>query len=346
MNSDVLEIVYRSTSRQDGVVARWQLVEAGVPRRAITNLVRARRLEALSEFVLCVPGAALGQRGRVRAGLLDAGPRAVLSHGTAAAWWGIRGYQLLPAHVSRLHGVSGRIPELGTLHQVRDLPQSLLTEVDGARIGRPELVLFQLAGVGSAPRLERAIDDAWAQGLVDGRALRRCLELMQDRGRKGTVAFREAVESRPLDYVPPQSAAEARFAFLLEEVGDEPMERQVNVSGEEGWIGRVDFFDPRRPFIVEILSERYHASLVDRADDARRFATLRATGRVVVGFWDFQLWRQAEAVARIVRRIRLTLDTGVAPDSDAFDFTIDLHQRTADGSSLDEATAIYAPRPF
>ncbi len=345
MSIDVLDLAYRFTDRQHGVVAAWQLAEQGVTPQALRNVVRSRRLERITGHVLAVPGVPRTERARVFAAVLDAGPRAILSHGSAAAWWQIRGFQLTPVHTTRPYGTSGRLPELGTVHEVRDLPESLLTTLDGVPIGKPELVLFQLAGVVSSARLARAVDDAWSQQLVDGRALRRCLDLMRDRGRKGTVAFREVVEARPEGYVPPQSGGEARFAYLLEQVGDEPMDRQVDVLGDEGWIGRVDFHDRCRPFVVEILSERYHAALVDREQDQRRFAALRATGRVVVAFWDFQLWRQGESVARIVRRIRLGLDAGAAPDSGSFEFTIDLHERTADGSSLDEAVAIYRDVP-
>ncbi len=341
MNPDVLAVAFELTGRQHGVVGVWQLVERGIGFDRLRNALRARRLIRLTSQVLSVPGMPLTDQAQAFAAVFDAGPRAVLSHGSAAAWWGIRGYHLTPAHTTRPYGTSSRTPELGVLHEVRDMPESLLACVDGLPVGRPELVLFQLAGVVAPDRLARAIDDAWSQGLVDGRAMRRCLDLMRDRGRKGTVAFREALEARPDGYVPPQSGAEARFAFLLEQIGEEPMYRQVDVAGGVGWIGRVDFHDRSRPFVVEILSERYHASLVDREDDARRFASLRATGRVVVGFWDFQLWRQGEAVARIVRRIRLTLDAGVPVDGEPFDFTLRLHERTADGSSLDDAVAIY-----
>ncbi len=341
MTTDALSIVFDLTGRQHGVVAVWQLTERGIGPKEIYNLVRTRRLERLTGQVLAAPGRGVGELSHLFTCLLDAGPGAVLSHTTAAAWWGLRGFTLLPVHIARLRETTGRAPASGVVHEVRDLPEELIVEVRGARVGRPELTLFQLAGVVGGVRLGRAIDDAWAEGLVDGRALRRCLDLMRDRGRKGTVAFREALEVRPDEYVPPQSGAEARFAFLLERIGDEPMERQVDVAGLQGWIGRVDFHDRKRPFIVEILSERYHASLGDREDDRRRFEALRAAGRVVVGFWDFQLWRQGEEVAGIVRRIRMALDAGVRPDSDLFDFTLDLHERTMDGSSLGEAVAIY-----
>ena len=73
--------------RQDGVVARAQLLAGGHTAAAIDHHVRTGRLLALHRGVYAVGHAAVGERGRMRAALLAAGPGAVLSHRTAAHLW-------------------------------------------------------------------------------------------------------------------------------------------------------------------------------------------------------------------------------------------------------------------
>lgn len=156
---------------------------------------------------------------------------------------------------------------------------------------------------------------------------------MRDRGRAGTVAFREVLEDRPPDYVPPDSNLEGRVNMLLERDGQAPMRRQVDL-GDEVWTGRVDLVDPDRPVVVEVLSLRYHAALCDRRADAERFARLRAGGWVVVGLWDHQVWARGREVCTVIRRIRTLLDAGVAPGSTLLAFTLDLHERSMGGPLL------------
>jgi very-short-patch-repair endonuclease len=120
-----------------------------------------------------------------------------------------------------------------------------------------------------------------------------------DRGRAGTVLMREILEERCFGYVPPASNLESRFATLAERHGIGPFRRQVDLGGE-AWIGRVDFLDERCPLVVEVLSEQFHAALVDEASDARRFALLDAAGFAVEPVWDHEVWGDArDAVERI-----------------------------------------------
>jgi very-short-patch-repair endonuclease len=115
--------------------------------------------------------------------------------------------------------------------------------------------------------------------------------------------MRELDSARGPAYVPPASGLERRFI----EINDEPMERQVD-CGDEEWCGRVDFRHSLLPLVVEVQSEKYHTSLVDRAADAARRARLAAAGFEVVEVWDTDIWHHPDAVRdRIraaVRRLR------------------------------------------
>ncbi|MCU1372993.1 MAG: hypothetical protein JWO68_279, partial [Actinomycetia bacterium] len=73
--------------------------------------------------------------------------------------------------------------------------------------------------------------------------------------------------------------------------------------------GRVDFKDPELPLIVEIQSEKYHTSLVDKAADAARKARQEAAGFTVVEVWDFEVWHQPHVARERIRKARWALFT-------------------------------------
>src|SRR3546814_8576439 len=120
----------------------------------------------------------------------------------------------------------------------------------------------------------------------------------------GIRTMRQVLATRGLDYVPPASNLEARFEQILLQAGEAPMRRQVDIGDGDRWIGRVDFRDADLPLIVEIQSERFHASLIDKQLDATHMERLRAAGFVVLEFTDQQVWHQRNQVLEEVRRGR------------------------------------------
>jgi very-short-patch-repair endonuclease len=80
-----------------------------------------------------------------------------------------------------------------------------------------------------------------------------------------------------------------------------PVRRQVD-SGGDRWTGRVDFRHRWLPLVIEIQSEKYHASLSDRRADALRTAQLRTDGFVVVEISDGLVWTAPATVVDLVRR--------------------------------------------
>ena len=73
-------------ARQHGVVAREQLVRAGVPAHRIEYRLKTGRLRQLHRAVYRV-GPVAGPREREMAAVLACGDTAVLSHDSAAAAW-------------------------------------------------------------------------------------------------------------------------------------------------------------------------------------------------------------------------------------------------------------------
>lgn len=301
---------------QHGLVTRAQARGAGLSRQALHHRARSTDWEAVTPRVLRLVGSPETTEQRLLAAVLDAGPHAVLSHSSAAAWWGLPGFQRQPVHVTRPRGRTRRPSRLATVHEVLALLPRHLTVLRGIPVTRPSRVIFELAAQVHPRRAERACNNAWTRRLVSHRSLHAMLDDWAEHGRKGTTVMREILEKRPPGSEPPASGLESRFEWILANHGLEPMDRQVDLGGEE-WLGRVDFKDRRHPLVVEILSETYHTALLDREADARRFAALDATGFTVLSIWDTELWGDARRVAERVRAARAQfLRADVTPGCD------------------------------
>jgi very-short-patch-repair endonuclease len=83
-----LEIA-RVAGRQHGVITRRQLLDLGLGSSAISKRARSGRLHRLHQGVYAVGHVAISDRSRWMAAVLACGPGAVLSHGSAAAHWGL-----------------------------------------------------------------------------------------------------------------------------------------------------------------------------------------------------------------------------------------------------------------
>jgi hypothetical protein len=246
---------------------------------------------------------------RALAAVLDAGTRAALGGASAAAWWDIPGNRLEPFHVVRLRDHSRTTGRGDHRHEPTLLPDSHVVTLDGIPTLVPARALFAIAG--SQPRgaelpwfverMTRMVDNAWSARLVSGSTLHGMLEEVAQRGRPGIKVMRTVLAERGLDYVPPASNLEARTIKILADGGLPPMRRQVNAGDTTGWIGRVDLRDEVLPLIVEIQSERFHSSLIDKQLDAERIGRLRRAGFVVVELTEIQVWHHPSEVLVAVR---------------------------------------------
>jgi very-short-patch-repair endonuclease len=292
---------------QHGLVASYQALGIGMSRASVSRRRRAADWDLLTPRVLRRAGAPRTTAQRAMAAVLDAGPAAWLSYTSAAAWWGLAGFDLEPFHVTRRKGVGRRRSSLAIVHDITDVEPRHVTVLDDVPVVRPELMAYELCATVHPRRAERAIDSAWNKRLLSGRSLRAVLGDLAEQGRNGTTVLRDILDRRGDDYVPPASNLEARFDSLLSDAGLRAMRRQVDLGDDTAWTGRVDFVADDVPLVVEILSERYHTALVDREADDRRIAALRAAGFTVLTFWDVQVWHHGAAVVAEVRAARRAL---------------------------------------
>lgn len=290
---------------QHGVVAKAELYGLAPSRRAGQRELDRGRWRTIAPTVIVSTTAPITDEQRAMAAVLEAGPGSVVSHHSAAALWGLPGFDICPVHVSRERDTNGRTLTLGRRHSARSLHADQITTLTGLPVTRPERVPFDLANAGlPAARIERIVDNLWSRRLVTGETLRRVHHSLPRRGFRGTRLMRELLDARPDHWIPPASGLEGRVLDLLERNGCGGFERQVDLGGDD-WIGRVDFVHRARKVVIEVQSERFHAALSSRRDDAVRFERLRSAGFSVVEVWEDEVWhRPADFLGTVTRLLR------------------------------------------
>lgn len=278
------------------MATRDQARAIGATKTTIRNLLRSGAWLPSSARVLRSSAAPVTARARVMAAVLDVSGPAWASHRTAAALWGVPGFDLVPPETIALHADRHVVGALGRVHRGRDLPARWLTVLDGIPVVRPELMVLQLCGSEHPGRAERALDNAWRRRLLSGRSVEALLADMGDRGRTGIGLLRELFAGRGVGYVPPASGLEARFESILDQHGLPPMARQVDLGDDEHWCGRVDYVHRPHRVVAEIDSKTYHSALLDRVADADRQRLLEAAGFDVVRLTDTQVWHRPNEV--------------------------------------------------
>lgn len=281
-------------ARQHGVVTRAQLLEAGMSPSAIGRRLKGGHLRALHRGVYLL-GPLEPERATEMAAVLAGGRRAVLSHVSAAAVWGMRRETRRgPVHVS-VPG-SGRRGRAGIrFHRVTTLADDERAVADGIPITSPGRTLLDLAPMLGSRELELAMGRAERQELIGSNGLETLLR--RHRGRPGVPLLRTLVRERTgPDFT--RSEAERRCLQLLSTAGLPRPHTNVPVGPYE-----LDLFWPREGVAVEIDGRAHHTARTRFEGDRRKDVWLRARGIQVIRLTWRQITRDAVATAVQVGQI-------------------------------------------
>jgi hypothetical protein len=256
---------------QHGVIARRQLLELGMERGLIRARVDSGWLVPVHHGVFSLGHGQLTRKGEWMAAVLACGPGAVLSHGSAAHLWGIRGSRG-PIEVTRVSG--HRYPHGVRLHQTRWLPPEQRMAEAEIPVTSLERVMLDIAGGLDDRQLERTLVEADRSGRLRWAELRRILNTTT--GRKGQGRLERLAEEVDPRAVETRSPTEVDFLSLCRKAGL-PLP-QVNVL-VEGLL--VDFLWPGPRVIVETNSYRFHGDRPAFERDHERRVILQAAGYVV-----------------------------------------------------------------
>jgi hypothetical protein len=280
-------------SRQWGRVHWRQLREAGVSQATISAWVSTGYLHRVLPRVYAVGHIAAGPEADLAAALLFAGPGAMLSHATAAWWWGLLDRQPSFIDIStpkRCESPNSRI----NVHSRRKLERTWHRRLPLTTVAQ---TLIDFASEAPPGRLKRVLAEADYRRLLDVVALQR----LAGRGRPGSGALRQALEAHRPDLARTRSELEQRFVELCIRGHIPPPELNVTVCGL-----MVDALWRDQRLIVELDGRAAHGTQAQLARDHERDLRLRAAGFRVLRY----SWRQvtrapALVLADLRRELRL-----------------------------------------
>jgi very-short-patch-repair endonuclease len=280
--------------RQHRVVALWQLVQLGFDTGAIEGRVERGRLYRVHQGVYAVGHRKLEWRGILMAAVLACGPRAVLSHRSAARLWGIRPDSRRDVDVTvpsrGAHRRKGIQP-----HSVRKLDPRDVTVIDGIPVASLARTLLDLAEVAPKDHVVRAITEAERRWIIDLKDLEDTMA--RSPGRRGRKPLREILADAVIE-PHTREELEARFLELCREAGLPKPKVNVLVEGK-----LVDAVWPEQKLIVELDGWAFHRQRKAFEDDRERDVTLLLAGYRVVRITWRQLTRNPDTVIARLRAL-------------------------------------------
>lgn len=291
---------------QHGVLARRQLLAAGIPRTTIDSRIR-KLLFPLFPGVFAVGRPRISQDGLWMTGVLAAGEGGALgarSAGTAFGFINLRpGVEVIRGGNRRtdravIHLDGGRSSTPLIIRRTRYLPDVRL--VRSIPVVSPAWALLGMASSLTANGLRNAFIEADRLGLLPDEDLARCLE--RTRGRPGGAAFRALAENRIPDLGRAKSLLEGLMLHACGQAGVEAPEVNVMIDGHE-----IDFVWRRQRLAVELDSYGFHRGQEMFEKDLARNNRIWANGWVLLRY----TWRRVtKEPDRVIDEVRAALSAG------------------------------------
>jgi very-short-patch-repair endonuclease len=282
-------------ARQHGVVARRQLRALGLADSSISHRLTQGRLHPVHRGVFAVGHPLLSREGRWMAAVLACGPRAVLSHASAAALWEMRfnGSRWIDVTIPR----TGRaLRDDIRLHRPQELPSGEMTVHDRIPVTTAARTILDMAAILKQAHLERLLDQAEIRELTDYPALAALAR--GHTGHRGAPRLLSTLETHLAGEQRTRSDVEAQFRQLCYDHRLPQPRVNQRVLGME-----VDFLFPAQRLIVETDSWRYHKTRRAFEDDRARDVLTTRAGYRTLRFTDRQLTRQPEQVAHAIAAV-------------------------------------------
>jgi very-short-patch-repair endonuclease/predicted transcriptional regulator of viral defense system len=279
VNADVTRAIVRLSREQNAAIRTDQLHAAGLTRHAIAARVKRGRLVPWCYGVYIVGDPELMPLAKQSAALLSLGEKAVLSHRSAAAIWGLA---VPDPQVIDVTVTSNRRRRKGIrLHRVRALDSRDTTSHEHLRITTPARTLIDFASQATTSELADAFGDARAKRLITDAKLKAALNRTPQNHSGAAIVRAMLTEGGTYD----RSKAERLMRELCRQA--ELPQPRVNVH-LNGFL--VDFFWPEHQLIVEVDGYGTHGNRQAFGADRRRDQIHVAAGYVVIRI----TWRQLE----------------------------------------------------
>ncbi len=230
----------------------------------------------------------------VTAAVLACGPRAVLSHHTAAAYWSMLPWDEARRPEVTVPGSTGRGLSAIHVHRTRGLHPRDVWERGALLVTSPERTVLDLAAVLDARALRRMIRQAHAERRLHVQGLAGAIE--RARGHHGIRGLRVVVADGP---APTRSELEDVAVDMLNRAGIErPDLNRARVIQGETIVPDMRWSALR--VVVELDGAAWHENRLTREHDARKQALMEADGdRVLRVTWGQAVRDPRQTTARI-----------------------------------------------
>lgn len=282
--------IWALVRRQHGVIARRQLLEAGISGRQIERRTASGRLHPMWRGVYAVGRPLLDRRGRWMAAVLASGPGAVLSHGSAAELWGFGRERPGLIDVSVPAGRRSRMRGI-RIHRRAASVMSDVVVHEGIPLTSSVRTLIDLATCLKPMQLERAVNETDKLNRVKADTLRGSLD--DHCGQPGAAALRRLLD--PLTFRLSDSELEQRMRRLARATGLPTPDTKTWVNGYE-----VDFFWPDLGIVVEADGLRYHRTASQQRRGLERDQTHITSGMWPLRFSHWQIRYDAAHVRKVL----------------------------------------------
>jgi very-short-patch-repair endonuclease/predicted transcriptional regulator of viral defense system len=269
---------------QHGVVAAAQLRHLGLSENAVGKWARKGRLHRVHRGVYAVGHGRVTREGRWMAAVLAYGPKAVLSHRSAGALWGLRSDNRARTDVSVPSRSARSRPGIDVHGSVTLAPEDCTRE-EGIPCTTVARTLLDLGEVLDHRGLERAIEQAEVLRVFDLRAVEDVLE--RANGRRGAAVLR-AVLAGLEEPALTDTALEERFLMLCRAATLPSPEVNVWLDIDELPAVKADFLWRAERLVIETDGWESHGTRQAFERDRRRDERLKLAGYELLRF----TWRR------------------------------------------------------
>ncbi|WP_205698303.1 type IV toxin-antitoxin system AbiEi family antitoxin domain-containing protein [Conexibacter sp. SYSU D00693] len=283
---------------RDGVASRQELLALGVSPDVIRRLRRDGVLR--DEHRGVYRHGVRTPRGRLRAALLACGPHAVLARWTAARLLGlVEGGSGGPVDVL----IAGRRRDHDGVRTaaVRALSEQDVTTLHGLRCTAVPLTLLDMAGMVATRRLERLIDQAEVQRVLDLEAVRDTIA--RHPKRRGARALGALLDVHAPGSTTTLSPLEDRFLAFLRRRGLPLPLLNAPLTLTDGRTIHPDAHWPASGLTAELDSRQFHATPTRFEQDRERDADVLVAGLRTIRITDRRLKRDPDRLERQLRAL-------------------------------------------
>ncbi|MFN8025872.1 MAG: hypothetical protein U0W40_05790 [Acidimicrobiia bacterium] len=284
-----------------GNFALHHLDDLGVTVQVRKHRIEQGRWVSPHEGVFRIAGTPPSWKGDLVAATWAGGERAVASHRSAAALWGLPGGRPEIREVTCPRWRRARHQGL-VVHESNRVDDCDVTTVDGIRCTTVVRTIFDLCSCVGPVTIDLAIDAALRRDLTSIGALSEARDRLATKGRRGGRRFRDALASRALGPAH-ESAPERLVGRALVAAGlPEPVAQHV-VRFEGQFVARVDLAYPELKIAIEYDSYEHHTGKVALVRDSARRNALAAVGWTVLSATAADVRNGCRQLARDLRRL-------------------------------------------